>query len=262
MRLRWTLALLACLAVRQGAALEDRVGFDQRLGEHVPLDLVLRDSRGAEHSLRSLLDSRPALLVPGYYDCTNLCGAVRAGLAHAIAGTDFAVGDQFNVILVSIDPRERTADAARAQRHDRALDPRAGITRWLYTTAAPQVDAQLMRAIGFRYRFDSISAQYVHPAGLVVLDARGAIVQYLFGVAFVPRTLHLALANASAGRLGSLIDRFVLLCCSYDPQTGRYSLIVSRVLQALGVVTALAVAALILILRRGEPGRADSRRSA
>ena len=256
MSLRWALALVCCLAVRPAGALESRVGFDQRLGERVPLDLVLRDAHGAEHSLRSLLAARPALLVPGYYDCANLCGAVRMGVAHAVTGTHFAVGDQFNVILVSIDPRETTADAARAQRHDSTLDPRAGVPRWLYTIATPQDGAQLMRAIGFRYRFDSINAQYVHPAGLVVLDARGTIVQYLFGVAFVPETLHLALADASAGRLGSLIDRFVLLCCNYDPRTGRYSLIVSRVLQALGIATTLGIAALIKLLRRGESARA------
>ncbi len=80
--------------------------------------------------------------------------------------------------------------------------------------------------------------------------------QYFFGVQFVPQSLRLALVSASQGRIGSFIDQLVLLCCDYDPSTGRYSLLISRVMQALGTLTLLTLAALIFVLRRREGRRA------
>jgi protein SCO1/2 len=109
-----------------------------------------------------------------------------------------------------------------------------------------------MRAIGYRSWRDPRTLEIAHAAGLVLLNVRGDISQYLFGVAFDPHTLRLALIDASAGRIGSLVDRFVLLCCSFDPSTGHYSLLISRVLQWLGGLTALGFAVFIALLRRSE----------
>ncbi|HEY6923150.1 MAG TPA: hypothetical protein VI653_06770, partial [Steroidobacteraceae bacterium] len=191
----------------------------------------------------------------GYYDCENLCGAVRAGVAHAISRCGLTPGEQFNVLLVSIDPRETAQDAQAAQRRDAASHPHAYVTRWHYLTGSSSARAALMRAIGFRSWFDERDGQYAHPAGIVLLSPEGLVTQYFFGVQFVPQTLRLALISASQGRIGSFIDQLVLLCCDYDPSTGRYSLLISGVLQALGILTALGLGTLILLLRRYEGKR-------
>jgi protein SCO1/2 len=233
-----------------------QVGFDQKLGGQVPLDLSFHDSRGAARSLGALLQSRATVLVPGYYGCANLCGAVRAGVAHAVERSGFVPGRQFNVVLISIDPRETPADARRAQDEDAVAHPAAGVASWSYLTGAPAAREALSQAIGFRYLFDRRNGQYDHAAGIVLLSPQGGITQYLFGVQFAPQTLHLALVNASRGRIGTIVDRFVLLCCDYDPSTGRYSLLISRAMQGLGLVTVLALCGLIMVLRRKQSHRA------
>lgn len=229
-----------------------RVGFEPRLGAQMPLDLVFRDARGARLRLGAVLAGKPAVLVPGYFRCTNLCDVVRAGIAQALSASGLNAGEQFNVVLVSIDPRESAHDAAAAQRSDALAHPAAQVPRWRYLVGAPEASAALARAIGFRYLFDPRNGQYAHAAGVVVISPRGGIMQYLPGVKFAPLTLRLALVNASQGRIGSLVDRLVLLCCAYDATTGRYSLLISRVLQVMGVLTLLTLGALILALRRGE----------
>ena len=113
-----------------------------------------------------------------------------------------------------------------------------------------------MRAIGFRSWLDERNGEYAHAAGIVLLSPEGLVTQYFFGVQFVPQSLRLALVSASQGRIGSFIDQLVLLCCDYDPSTGRYSLLISRVLQALGLLTLLALGALVFLLRRQERKRA------
>jgi protein SCO1/2 len=241
-------------APRAPADMLARVGFDQKLGAQVPLQLAFRTADGASVRLGALLNGRPTLLVPGYYGCANLCGAVRAGVAHAIARSGLEPGKQFNVVLVSIDSRDTPAAAFGAQRSDARAHPHAQVARWHYLTGAQDASAALTRAIGFRYWFDPRNGQFDHAAGIVLLTPQGKVAQYLFGVRFAPRTLRLALVDASRGRIGTVVDRLLLLCCDYDASTGRYSLLINRVMQALGIACALLLGGLILILRRGDAG--------
>ncbi len=229
-----------------------RVGFEPRLGAQLPLDLVFRDAHGVTLRLGQALEGRPALLVPGYYYCANLCGVVRAGVAQAVTASGLVPGEQFNLLLFSIDPHESPADAAAAQQSDARAHPFAHVGRWRYLIGAPAASAALSQALGFRYLFDPRNGQYAHAAGVLVLSPQGTITQYLPGVQFSPLTLRLAMVSASQGRLGTLVDRLVLLCCDYDSSTGRYSLLVSRVLQAMGILTLLTLGGLIVTLRRGE----------
>lgn len=236
------------------------IGFDQNLGAQVPLDLTFRDARGVAMRLRGILDDRPTLLVPGYYGCANLCDAVRAGVAHAVEKSGLAAGKQFNVVLVSIDPHETPAEATVAQARDALAHPDAHVARWRYLTGARAASVALTQAIGFRSFFDPRNGEYDHAAGIVVLSPQGLITQYLFGVQFAPQTLRLALVSASQGRIGNIVDRLLLLCCDYDPSTGRYSLLISRVMQGLGIVTALTLGGLLVLLRRGEARCGDDRK--
>lgn len=233
-----------------------RVGFDQNLGRQVPLDARFREADGASVSLRELLHDKPALLVPGYFDCRNICSVVRSGVANAVRLSGLKPGGQFNVVLVSIDPKETPADARRAQSHDALAHPGAGIARWHYLTGAQSDIAPLMHAIGFRYFLDRRDDQYAHATGIVLLTPQGRVTQYLFGVQFAPETLRLALVDASQGQVGNIVDRLLLLCCAYDVSTGRYTLLIHRVMQGLGITSALALCGWILVLRRGELKRA------
>lgn len=247
------------MKLRAPGELLTQVGFDQKLGAQLPLDLAFHDARGMTRPLGALLEGRATLLIPGYYSCVNLCEAVRAGVAHAVEKSGFVAGQQFNVVLVSIDPHETPADAKLAQAKDASAHPAAGVASWYYLTGSPAARDALNEAIGFRYFFDRRNGQYDHASGIVLLSPQGSITQYLFGVQFAPQTLHLALVNASQGRIGTIVDRFVLLCCDYDPSTGRYSVLISRVMQGFGLLTVLTLCGWISILRRSKADRAAGR---
>jgi len=239
--------------VRAPADLLQRAGFDQRLGARVPDGLQFQDVHARAVRLGDLYGGRPTVLVPGYFGCRTLCDVVRAGVAHAVGASGLTAGRDFNVVLISIDPRDTPGDAAAAQTGDAAADPHGQVGQWDYLTGTAAASEALARAIGFRYFFDTRNGQYVHAAGIVVLSPRGTVAQYLFGVQFAPQTLRLALIGAAHGAIGTLADRLLLLCCDYDPSSGRYSLVISRVLAVAGLATVLALALLILTLRRHEP---------
>jgi len=241
--------------VRAPPDLHQRVGFDQELGAQVPLDTVFHDASGKAIHLRGLLRGKPVLLVPGYFTCKTLCSVVRTGVAKGVRGTGFTPGKQFDVVLVSIDPKETPAEARHAQQMDAANHPGAGIAQWHYLTGAQTSIAPLMHSIGFRYMFDARSDQFDHATGIVVLTPDGKISQYLFGVKFPAETLRLALVDASHGHVGNLIDRLVLLCCQYDTSTGRYTLTIHRIMQGLGISFAMLLAGFVVLLRRNEKQR-------
>ncbi|HEX5489389.1 MAG TPA: SCO family protein [Rhodanobacteraceae bacterium] len=238
--------------VRAPPDLLHRVGFDQDLGAQVPMDGKFLDAHGKPVTLRSLAHGKPILLVPGYFHCVNLCGIVRAGVANAVKASGFTPGQQFNVVLVSIDPRDDPGSALATQRNDAFAHKGAHVSRWHYLTGPQATSAALMRSIGFRYFYDSRNGQYDHAAGVVLLTPQGKVSQYLFGVKFPARTLRLGLVHASGNRIGNIVDQFLLLCCQYDASTGRYSLVIHRVMQGLGITTALMLCVFIVVLRRME----------
>lgn len=230
----------------------DKVGFVQKLGAQVPLHATFRNAHGAKVRLGQLLDGKPTLLVPGYYSCINLCSIVRTGVANAVAASGLAPGKQFNVVLVSINPKDTPRTAATTQTNDAVGHRDAHVPRWHYLVGSRQASEALMRSIGFRYLFDKRNGQYDHDAGIVLLTPQGKVSQYLFGVKFAPETLRLGLVHASHGKIGNLVDHFLLLCCNYDPSTGRYSLVIHRVMQFLGVLTALLLVGVVTYLLRRE----------
>ena len=260
----WVLALIfianACMAstpthVRAPPDLGQRVGFDQELGAKVPLNAVFRDTDGKPVRLRDLLRDKPVLLVPGYFTCKTLCSIVRTGVAKGVRHSGFTPGEQFDVVLVSVDPKETPADARHAQHMDTMDHPGAGVAHWHYLTGPQTAIAPLMRSIGFRYFFDRRSDQFDHAVGVVILTPEGRVSQYLFGVKFPAETLRLALVHASHGQVGNIVDRLLLLCCRYDTSTGRYTLTIHRIMQGLGISTALLLIGLIVVLRRSESRR-------
>jgi protein SCO1 len=85
----------------------------------------------------------------------------------------------------------------------------------------------------------------------VVLTPDGRISHYFYGVEFPPKDLRLALVEASAERIGSVVDQILLFCFHYDPSTGRYGRVALNAVRAGGVLTLLALGLFVWIsLRR------------
>jgi protein SCO1/2 len=237
------------------AALRD-VGFDQRLGETVPLDVVLRDETGAAVRLGAYFGEKPVLLVPAYATCPMLCPLVLSGVVSALRALPFDVGREFTVVIFSFDPRETPAEVA-AKRERLLQDYRRpnAAAGWHFLTGDEPSVRRLAAAVGFRYAFDERQQQYAHASGIVVLTPEGRIARYFFGVEFPPRDLRLALVEASAGRIGSPVDQLLLFCFHWDPATGRYSRLALDAVRVAGFGTVVALATFVGAMLRRERRR-------
>jgi protein SCO1/2 len=237
------------------------VGFDQRLGAQVPLDLPFRDETGRTVTLRDYTGDKPVLLVPAYYECPMLCTLVLNGVVSALRALPFDIGREFRVVTVSFNPHETSELAAQKKGNYLEQYRRPGAAEgWHFLVGDETSIRPLMEAIGFRYAWDAEAKQYAHASGLVVLTPGGRLSHYFYGVEFAPRDLRLALVEASNERIGSFVDQLLLFCFHYDPATGRYSRVALGAIRAGGVLTLVALGGFIALMLRRE--RAQARRLA
>lgn len=231
----------------------DAIGFDQRLDAQVPLDLSLRDENGRTVRLGDYFTGKPVLLNLGYWECPNLCPLSRAGLLASLVELDFTVGQEFAVLMVSIDPTETPALATTTKTQYLAGYQRAGSEAgWHFLGGDHEAIDRLAEAIGFRYAYDAEQDEYAHVSGLVVLTPTGKAARYLYGIDYNPRDLRLSLVEATDNRIGKLADQVLLFCYSYNPVTGRYSLLLTRILQTAAAITVVFVVGLVWLLLRNE----------
>jgi protein SCO1/2 len=227
------------------------IGIDQRLNEQVPLDLQFRDEAGKTVTLGDYFGKKPVILSLVYFGCPMLCTMAENGLLHSLQEVKFSVGDQFEVLTVSFDPHDNAELAAAKKAVYVGLYGRKGADRgWHFLTGDEASIQQLTRAVGFRYKYDAQAMQYVHATGIMVLTPKGKIARYFYGIYYPSRDLRLGLVEASANKIGSAVDEVLLFCCRYDPATGRYGMIISRIIQISGLITVLCIGGLILALSR------------
>ena len=227
------------------------VAFDQRLNEQVPPDAAFRDETGQAVTLGEYFGRRPVILVPVYYSCTTLCPMLLDGLARSLRPVSFEMGKDFDIVTVTINPRETPKEAAAKKDLAVRQYARPGAAGgWHFLTGQDASIRRVMNAIGFRYTYDAKTDQYAHAAGVVILTPQGRTARYFYGIDLSPRDLRLGLIEAAEGRIGSPIDQVLLFCYHYDPLTGRYGLIIMNVIRLAGLVTVLILGTFIAVMIR------------
>jgi protein SCO1/2 len=229
------------------------IGFEQHINRQLPLDAEFRDEHGRVVRLRDYFGVRPVVLAFVYYDCPMLCTQIITAITSAIGVLSLDAGRDFDLVLISIDPREgpEQAVAKKAVYLERYHRP-TGSSGAHFLTGGEASIARVAEAAGFRYTWDEPTQQYAHPAGLIVTTPQGRPARYLFGLEYSPRDLRFALLEASEGRVGSKVDALLLYCFHYDPMAGRYGVVVLRVLRLAGVATVATVAGFIVVMTRRE----------
>ncbi len=229
------------------------VAFDQKLNTAIPLDLKFRDEKGNAVELGEFFGQKPVILTLVYYQCPMLCTQVLNSLAYSLKEVPLELGKDFEVVTVSIDPTERPVLAEAKRQLYVGIYARPGVEQgWHFLTGdEPQIKA-LAAAVGFHYAYDKTSGQFAHPSGIMVLTPDGRLARYFYGIEYPPRDLRFGLEEASAGKIGSPVDQILLYCYHYDPATGKYGLLISRVLQGAGLITMLGIALLLIVLIRRE----------
>lgn len=225
------------------------VGIDQKLDTQVPGNLVFRDDAGEIVTLQKYYDlKRPILFALVYYGCPRLCTTVLNEMNKALMPVDLSPGKDFEIVIVSFDPREGTDLSHKKKQEYTNFYRRPGTEKgWHFLTGDQNNIKALTEAVGFRYAWDEKHSQYIHAGGVMVLTPGGVTSKYFYGVDYVPRDLRLALVEAGNGKIGSLSDQVLLFCFQYDPHSGKYTLAVLNIVKVAGVLTVLGLGAFMVL---------------
>jgi len=229
----------------------ENVGIEQHLDAQVPPDLTFRDETGKTVKLGDYFGRKPLILNLVYYNCTMLCGEALAGLASAMRLVKFDVGNEFDVVTVSFDPRE-TPEIAAARKKDyvRRYGRANAAAGWHFLAGPADSINALTKAVGFQYQYDAKTNQYAHATAIMVLTPQGRISRYFYGVDFPPKDLRMGLVEASQGKIGNAVDAVLLFCYHYDPETGKYGAMVANILRLAAGATILFIGAFLFVLWR------------
>jgi protein SCO1 len=228
------------------------IHIDQHLDRQLPLDLPFVDDTGKNVRLGDYFGKRPVVMALAYYECPMLCTQVLNGLVSALSVMNFEPGREFDVVVVSFNPREGPglASQKKASYLERYGRPQTAGGWHFLTGEQSSIDA-LTDALGFRYAYDDTIKQFAHGAAIEVLTPKGHISKYFYGIEFSARDLRLGLIEASDERIGTPVDDFLLFCYHYDPATGKYGASVLRLVRLGGILTVLAFLSFLTIsLRR------------
>jgi protein SCO1/2 len=242
------------------------VDIDEHLGGQVDRALAFTDDRGVHLTLgQALAGDRPAVIVLAYYHCPMLCGLVLRGLVDGLSKVGLRLGDDYQAITVSYDPRD-TPEGARQKRAStlgglgRSPEAEADDARaWPFLVGEDREIHALADELGIRYAHDARTDQFAHPAAAIVLTPDGRVSRYLYGIDFPPRDLRLALVEAGQGKTGTIVDRVLLTCYRYDPSARRYGPFIFGFMRIGGALILVVVAALLFALFRGERRRRAAR---
>jgi protein SCO1/2 len=258
-RSRWAvaIALAASASASAGVPAQDRiepvppqlarVGVEEKLDAPLPLQLLFKDDAGRDVTLGSYFrPGHPVVLTLNYYRCPMLCTLELNGLVEGMKGLAWTAGDEFNVVTVSIDPREMPP-LARAKKvsYVEQLGRPSAAAGWHFLTGSPASIEALTKAVGFSYEYDKETDQYGHAAVVMLTTPEGRVARYLYGVAFEPDTLKLGLLEASKGKIGSTWERFILYCYHYDANRGRYAPAAMSIMRVGGALTVLVLGIVI-----------------
>jgi protein SCO1 len=223
-----TLLVISDLYAQNGLMGDTVIGVVEKLGETVPGDIRVYDEKGEPVLLENLVD-KPTILTLVYYRCPGICSPLMEGVAEAIDRTDLVLGEDFQVLTISFDPRETTDLAVNKKRNHLVLMKKReeAADHWKFFTADSANIARLTDATGFRYR--RAGNDFIHSATLIVLSPERKISRYLNGTYFLPFEVKMAVIEASEGRVGPTVNKILQFCYSFDPAAQTYVLNITKV---------------------------------
>ncbi len=241
----------------------EEVRVKEHLGDELPSTLGFTRHDAARVSLGSVVrGDKPTILVFAYHRCPMLCSFVIDGLLKGLKDVKATAGTDFNVVSVSIDPRDNPESATKKRdqivsRYGRQVQPDA----FTFLTGDEKTIKELTAAVGFDFVYDARQDQYAHPAAVFLVSPTGRLTRYLYGIMYDPDDLKLAIIESKAEQSRSTVEKLLLYCYHYDPQGKRYAMVAMRVMRLGGLVTVLALGSLLATLWRADRRRTSQLQS-
>ena len=206
---------------------------NEHLGESIALDAELFNEDNEKIKLTDLITDKPVFLVMVYYSCPGLCNYHLNGLVQMFKEGEWVPGSEFDFIVVSFESKDDATMANTKKKYymDMYGTEKLESVNWHFLTSDSKNAKKLADSLGFQYKWSEETKQWIHPAVSYVITPEGKISRYIYGISPDMKTVRLSLVEASDGKIGTVLDRFMLYCFNYNPKDGKYSLLALNTLK-------------------------------
>jgi len=128
------------------------IDVDNRLGNKISGDIQIVDQDNNMFQLNHYLKDKPTVLLMAYYECPMLCSMMLNGLSNVINDSNLIPGEDYNVLTVSIDPKE-TSKLSKEKKNNYMSNYFSELNNdfWTFTTSSADNINQLANELGFKY---------------------------------------------------------------------------------------------------------------
>ncbi len=237
---------LACKGQTAITLQDTEVGIIEHLDEFLPGDIMLIDENKDTVYLETLID-KPTIINLVYYRCPGICSPLMEGLADVMGKVDLGLGEDYQVLTISFDPRESIELAHRKKNNYLNLmsNPEPAKEHWKFFVSDSANIARITGAVGFRYR--RAGNDFLHAASIVIVSPDRKITRYLNGTYFLPFEITLALTEASEGISAPTVNRILQFCFAYDPVGQKYVMSMTRVGFIVIMFTAVVIVSILTL---------------
>ena len=222
------------------------VGIVERLDKIIPPGLEFQNEADQTVSLGELID-KPTILSFVYLDCPGMCPPLMAGISDLIDKLDMKLGDEYQVLTISFEPKDHPAKAVEKKLNYVQEIPEANRKHWMFLTGTQENISAVTDSAGFKFKPQGVD--FAHPSAIIILSPQGKITRYLYGVNFLPFDVKMALIEAQKGLSRPTINKILDICFAYDPAGRTYTLQITRIVG--GFLLFIAITVLIILIIKG-----------
>lgn len=224
------------------------VGVDEHLGQQLDMSLPFYDDNGEKVTLGKYFTSgKPVLMAMVYYSCPSLCNFHMNGLTEVFKGLKWTIGQDFDVVFVSMHSKERADLAApKKESHIQEYGRPQSVNGWHLLTGEEASIQALAKQLGFKFKWVAEQEQFSHVSVAYAVTPGGQISRYLYGIKPDLQTMKLSLLEASEGKIGTFLEQVLLYCFHFNPKKNKYTLYAWNIMR-IGAILTLLILAIILI---------------
>lgn len=240
------------VAVAQNADFTKSMGFDQHLGVQLPMDAEFTTDDGTKTTFGKVFRGLPVILVPVFYSCETGCALVEDSLLKTLTrmtkeprarlgpSHNALVGRDFDVVFISIDPRE-TPDLARSKKAllIKHYDQPGTSLGWHLLVGDWNNIHRITDPLGFRYFYDKKTFLIRHATGIAFLTPTGKVSSYILGTEYPTSVLDADTKIAAANKVGPRTETILFGCIMLDPATGQRRILFEGIIRIACIITLL-----------------------
>lgn len=224
------LSVMSQAVINPAATTDDvEIGVVEHLDEFLPDSILLTNENGEQVWLADVID-KPTIINFVYYRCPGICSPLMEAVAGVMDKSEMVVGEDYQVLTISFDPRE-TIDLGIRKKNsylgllseEKAAQAKDG---WKFFVSDSASIVKATTATGFKYK--KTGNDFLHAASLTVVSPEGKITRYLNGMFFLPFEWKMAVVEASKGQSGPTLNKVLRFCYTYDPVGQAYVLNITK----------------------------------